>query len=287
MVVAFPPTLAGSNPVVLPPTASAPAISGACLSGCVNTANTIAFTVGTGGTFQVVPTGYPAPKLTETGSLPSGITMNSLTGILGGTPASGTSGSFPISFTATNSTGTTAKLYAHCQRAEPNDYVPGSLIPGCLQLHVCGQRHVNFRPHRHDRGFGSLHHLQRHRNDDQRHRHLHVDGVASRRREYGPALNVVRTVTASLASQAISFAAPASPAAYNSTFAVSATSTSGLAVTIAASGVCTVSSGTVTMTSGTGTCTLTASQPAMPTTVLPRTSCVPSQPRSSTRQLRS
>jgi hypothetical protein len=41
---------------------------------------------------------------------------------------------------------------------------------------------------------------------------------------------------------------------------VSATSTSQLTVTIAASGVCSISGATVTMTSGTGTCTLTASQ---------------------------
>ena len=60
--------------------------------------------------------------------------------------------------------------------------------------------------------------------------------------------------------QTITFNQPATPAAYNSTFPVSATATSGLTVSIAASGVCTLSSGTVTMTSGTGTCTLAASQ---------------------------
>ena len=61
-------------------------------------------------------------------------------------------------------------------------------------------------------------------------------------------------------AQTITFPAPASPAAYNTSFAVSATSTSGLTVTITPSGVCSISSGTVTMTSGIGTCTLTASQ---------------------------
>jgi YVTN family beta-propeller protein len=84
---------------------------------------------------------------------------------------------------------------------------------------------------------------------------------------FNAATNVVRTVTASLATQTITFAQPTSPAAYNSSFAVSASSTSSLAVTITASGVCTINggssattSGTVLMTSGTGTCTLTASQ---------------------------
>ncbi len=77
------------------------------------------------------------------------------------------------------------------------------------------------------------------------------------------AMNGPESVTANfspLMSQTITFPAPASPAAYNTSFAVSATSTSGLTVTIAASGVCSISNGIVTMTSGTGTCTLTASQ---------------------------
>ncbi|MFO1311115.1 MAG: DUF642 domain-containing protein [Burkholderiales bacterium] len=78
---------------------------------------------------------------------------------------------------------------------------------------------------------------------------------------YLAAPDVVRLVQATPASQSITFAQPASPAAYNATFAVGSTSSSGLAVGIAASGVCTIASGTVTMTSGTGTCTLTASQP--------------------------
>jgi hypothetical protein len=77
---------------------------------------------------------------------------------------------------------------------------------------------------------------------------------------YSAATQVTQTTNATLASQTITFPAPASPAAYNTSFAVSATSTSGLAVTITPSGVCSILSGTVTMTSGTGTCTLTASQ---------------------------
>jgi hypothetical protein len=107
VVVAFPPTVAGTQPVQPPPTATTPAISGTCLSGCINTASTVSFSTGTGGTFQVIPVGYPAPLLTESGALPSGVMLNNVTGILGGTPATGTNGNFPISFTATNSVGTT------------------------------------------------------------------------------------------------------------------------------------------------------------------------------------
>ena len=77
--------------------------------------------------------------------------------------------------------------------------------------------------------------------------------------------NVTVTYTLTVAApakqnQTITFNQPTSPADYNSTFPVSATASSGLSVTIAASGVCTLTSGIVTMTSGTGTCTLTASQ---------------------------
>jgi hypothetical protein len=77
---------------------------------------------------------------------------------------------------------------------------------------------------------------------------------------YNPAPNVVRTVTAQKANQTITFPQPTSPATYQSTFTVSATSDSTLSVTITPSGVCTMVGNTVTMTSGTGTCTLTASQ---------------------------
>jgi hypothetical protein len=111
VVVAFPPTVAGTGTVVQPPpTPSTPAITATCLTGCSITGTTINFTIGSGGTFQALPTGYPAPTLTETGALPNGLTLNKLTGIVGGTPT-GTSGMFPISFTATNSKGATTQSY--------------------------------------------------------------------------------------------------------------------------------------------------------------------------------
>ena len=68
------------------------------------------------------------------------------------------------------------------------------------------------------------------------------------------------SVTITKANQTITFPAPASPAAYLSTFSVAPTSDSLLSVTVTPSGVCSILDNTVTMTSGTGTCTLTASQ---------------------------
>jgi Putative Ig domain/Beta-propeller repeat len=63
------------------------------------------FTVGTAGTFTLTATGTPAPTLSETGALPSGVTFNAGTGVLSGTPAAGTGGTYAISFKATNTAG--------------------------------------------------------------------------------------------------------------------------------------------------------------------------------------
>lgn len=77
----------------------------------------------------------------------------------------------------------------------------------------------------------------------------------------GPTVTVSFTVNAvGTTAQTITFNQPATPATYNTTFNVAATSTSGLTVSIGASGGCSISGGTVTMTSGTTACTLTASQ---------------------------
>jgi hypothetical protein len=46
--------------------------------------------------------------LSESGSLPSGVTFNAATGVLSGTPASGTIGTYPLTFTAHNGVGSDA-----------------------------------------------------------------------------------------------------------------------------------------------------------------------------------
>lgn len=77
---------------------------------------------------------------------------------------------------------------------------------------------------------------------------------------YNPAADVVHTVQAAKASQVISFAPPASPAAYGTAFPLEVSASSGLPVTLEVSGVCTLNDSLVTMTSGGGACTITASQ---------------------------
>ena len=64
----------------------------------ITSANSTTFTVGTAGTFKVTATGTPAPTLTNSGTLPGGVTFTASTGTLSGTPTA--SGSFPITFTA-------------------------------------------------------------------------------------------------------------------------------------------------------------------------------------------
>ena len=82
------------------------------LSPAIASPNSATFTEAIPGTFTVLATGNPAPTLSETGALPSGVTFNALTGVLSGTPATGTGGTvstaYPIQFTATNGVGSNA-----------------------------------------------------------------------------------------------------------------------------------------------------------------------------------
>jgi len=64
-------------------------------------ADTTTFTVGHSGLFELDVNGYPPGSVTETGTLPTGVQYLSA-GALYGTPATGTGGSYPITFTASN-----------------------------------------------------------------------------------------------------------------------------------------------------------------------------------------
>jgi hypothetical protein len=71
--------------------------------GITSPAGTI-FTTGQAGTFTVTTTGVPNSRLSETGTLPTGVTFNSGdgTGTLSGTPAADTGGTYTLTITATN-----------------------------------------------------------------------------------------------------------------------------------------------------------------------------------------
>ena len=68
----------------------------------ITSGNSATFTVGSAGTFTVTATGFPASTFSESGPLPSGVTLNTATGALSGTPATGSAGSYPLTITASN-----------------------------------------------------------------------------------------------------------------------------------------------------------------------------------------
>ena len=68
----------------------------------ITSVNSATFTEGTGGTFTVIASGHPDPTFSLSGELPTGVTFNTTSGILAGTPATGTAGTYPLIFTASN-----------------------------------------------------------------------------------------------------------------------------------------------------------------------------------------
>jgi large repetitive protein len=71
----------------------------------INSGDSTTFTEGTSGTFAVTTSGLPDPALSESGNLPNGVTFSDNgdgTATLGGTPATGTQGTYPITITASN-----------------------------------------------------------------------------------------------------------------------------------------------------------------------------------------
>jgi alpha-tubulin suppressor-like RCC1 family protein len=91
-------TMAGNTAVTATFTGTAPAIT---------SANGAAFTVSTASSFPVVATGYPVPTVTTASALPAGVTL-SAAGVLSGTPASGSVGTYPLAIVAANGQGAAA-----------------------------------------------------------------------------------------------------------------------------------------------------------------------------------
>ncbi|MGO9752880.1 MAG: beta strand repeat-containing protein, partial [Solirubrobacteraceae bacterium] len=81
----------------------------------ITSTNAATFTAGTAGSFTVSTTGSPSPALTDPGvALPSGVTFvdnGNGTATLSGTPAAGTAGSYAVTITATNGTGTATQSF--------------------------------------------------------------------------------------------------------------------------------------------------------------------------------
>ena len=72
------------------------------------------FAAGTPGSFPVTTTGNPAAAITESGTLPSGVTFKdngSGTATLAGTPPAGSQGTYAVTLTARNGTGTATQAF--------------------------------------------------------------------------------------------------------------------------------------------------------------------------------
>jgi hypothetical protein len=68
----------------------------------ITSVDSATFTEGTGGIFTVIASGNPDPTFALSGTLPSGVTFNTTSGILAGTPTTGTAGTYPLIITASN-----------------------------------------------------------------------------------------------------------------------------------------------------------------------------------------
>lgn len=77
----------------------------------ITSAATAPFTVGMAGSFTIRTTGLPTPTITEATPLPAGLKFTDHhdgTATIGGTPATGTQGSYPITLSAANGQGSNA-----------------------------------------------------------------------------------------------------------------------------------------------------------------------------------
>jgi len=108
----------GSYPITITATSSAGTATQAFTltndeAPAITSASTASFSTGISATYTVTTTGYPAPTVTESGTLPSGLVFSSAsngTATISGAAASGTAGTYSVSFSATNASGSTATL---------------------------------------------------------------------------------------------------------------------------------------------------------------------------------
>src|SRR5205807_2329099 len=74
----------------------------------ITSVNNATFAVGAAGTFTVTETGTATPTFSESGKLPSQVFFDTSTGVLSGTPAANSGGTYKILINATNGVGSVA-----------------------------------------------------------------------------------------------------------------------------------------------------------------------------------
>jgi hypothetical protein len=93
-----------SNSIVATDNAPTQSVGGGVAPTITSAAST-AFTIAVAGSFQVQASGTPAPTFSASGALPSGVSFSAATGLLSGTPAAGSAGTYPLSIGASNASG--------------------------------------------------------------------------------------------------------------------------------------------------------------------------------------
>ena len=112
-----------------------PAPSG--IAPVITSAKHARFQIGVSGTFTVTATGTPAPTLVQAGTLPSGVTFNAATGVLSGSPASGSQGTYPLNFVAYNGTKPDATQTFSLEVALPTGSIAENAIPTPSSFPMC------------------------------------------------------------------------------------------------------------------------------------------------------
>ncbi|AKF07714.1 beta strand repeat-containing protein [Sandaracinus amylolyticus] len=105
----------------------------------ITSASATTFTVGTAGTFTATATGFPAPTVALAGTLPTGVVYDAATRTLSGTPAAGTGGTYPLTFTASDGLGNVAAqsfTLTVNEAASIAGTPPGSLTVGTAYSHT-------------------------------------------------------------------------------------------------------------------------------------------------------
>ena len=103
----------------------------------ITSASGTTFTVGSPGMFTVTTSGSPTPAISETGALPSGVTLTDNgdgTGTLAGTPAAGTAGSWPITISAANGVSPDASKSFTLGVTTPTFTLSGTVTAGGVPL---------------------------------------------------------------------------------------------------------------------------------------------------------
>jgi len=77
----------------------------------ITSANSATATRGQAFSFQLTSTGFPSPTYSKIGTLPAGLTFHGSTGIISGTPNANSAGTYNLTITAKNSTGSVTQTF--------------------------------------------------------------------------------------------------------------------------------------------------------------------------------